>query len=77
LPEGLALLAVSRHKIHIIYIYKVPVMGHALERVFLYPGDKVCDAFGVKAGDDRMMIRTLVNMLVWNLVAVLVLIAFY
>jgi hypothetical protein len=52
-------------------------MGHALERVFLYPGDKVCDAFGVKAGDDRMMIRTLVNMLVWNLVAVLVLITVY
>jgi hypothetical protein len=48
-----------------------------LERTFLYPGDKVCDACHVQAGDDRMMIRTLINMLVWNLVAVLLVLVIY
>jgi hypothetical protein len=52
-------------------------MGHILQRVFRYPGDKVCDAFHVKAEDDRMMIRTLVNMLVWNLVVVLTVVSLY
>jgi len=42
-----------------------------LERVFLWPGEKVCQACHVEAGDDRMMIRTLVNMLVWNVAVVL------
>jgi hypothetical protein len=52
-------------------------MGHILERIFLFPGDTVCNTFHVKAGDDRMMIRTLINMLVWNLVIVLAVILFY
>ena len=52
-------------------------MSHFLARVFLYPGDKVCDAFSVAAGDDRMMIRTLINMLVWNLVGVLAVVILY
>ena len=43
-----------------------------LERAFLYPGNKVCDACHVSTGDDRVMIRTLVNMVVWNLVVLLV-----
>jgi hypothetical protein len=52
-------------------------MGHILERAFLYPGNKVCDACHVQAGDDRVMIRTLVNMVVWNLVVLLVVLAIY
>lgn len=52
-------------------------MRHILERVFLYPGEKVCDACHVQSGDDRMMIRTLVNMLVWNLAVLLAVIAIY
>jgi hypothetical protein len=46
-------------------------MGHILQRAFLWPGDKVCDTRHVTAGDDRMMIRTLVNMLFWNAAVVL------
>lgn len=52
-------------------------MGRILERAFLYPGNTVCNAFHVQASDDRMMIRTLVNMLVWNLVILLTVIAIY
>jgi hypothetical protein len=52
-------------------------MGHILEQVFLHPGNKVCDACHVQAGDDRTMIRTSVNMLVWNLVVLGSVIAFY
>jgi hypothetical protein len=40
-------------------------------------GDKVCDAFHVKAEDDRMMIPTLVNMLVWNFVVVVAVVSLY
>lgn len=52
-------------------------MGHILERAFLYPGDKICDLCHVQAGDDRTMIRTLVNMLVWNVVVLLAVVAIY
>ena len=41
-------------------------------QVFLLPGNLVCDAIGARAEDDRSMIRSLVNMLVWNLAIVLV-----
>ncbi len=47
------------------------MIGKAVLRVFLLPGNLVCDALGVREDDDRTMIRTLINMLVWNLVIVL------
>jgi hypothetical protein len=47
------------------------MVGKAVLRVFLLPGSLVCDALGAREDDDRTMIRTLVNMLVWNLVIVL------
>jgi hypothetical protein len=47
-------------------------MGQILRGVFLWPGNKICDACHVEAGDDRMMIGTLVNMLFWNIAAVLI-----
>ena len=42
-----------------------------LVRGFLLPGNLVCDAIGIRSEDDRSMVRTLVNMLVWNLAVVL------
>lgn len=39
--------------------------------LFLLPGNLVSDALHVEAGDSRVMIRTMVNMLLWNLVAIL------
>ena len=41
-------------------------------RLFFLPGDLVCNAAGVTAGDDRAMIRTLVDMLFWNTVMIVV-----
>ncbi len=49
----------------------------ALTKAFLFPGQMVSDLLGAGAEDDRMMIRTLVNMLVWNLVMVLVVLMVY
>jgi hypothetical protein len=48
-----------------------------LTRAFLFPGQKVSDLLGAGADDDRMMVRTLVNMLVWNLVVVLGVVLLY
>lgn len=48
------------------------MVGHAVLRVFLWPGNLVCNALGAHEEDDRTMIRSLINMLVWNLVIVLV-----
>ncbi|MBN8889294.1 MAG: hypothetical protein J0H91_03240 [Rhodospirillales bacterium] len=46
-------------------------MGQHALRMFLAPGNLVCDLMGAHDSDDRMMVRTLINMLVWNLVLVL------
>ena len=48
------------------------MVGNAVLRVFLLPGNLVCNALGAHEEDDRTMIRSLINMLVWNLVIVLV-----
>ena len=40
-------------------------------KLFFLPGDLVADLVGATAGDDRMMIRTLIDMLFWNLVIVI------
>jgi hypothetical protein len=45
-------------------------------RLFLLPGDLVCDALHIDDADSRTMLRTLVNMLTWNLVAVLAVLPF-
>jgi hypothetical protein len=44
--------------------------------LFLLPGNLVCDALHVEDDSSRAMLRTLVNMLVWNMVAVLALLPF-
>ncbi len=51
------------------------MIGKAVLWVFLLPGNLVSDALGAHDDDDRTMIRTLVNMLVWNLVVVLAAVA--
>ena len=48
------------------------MIGSAALHVFLLPGNLVCDALGARTDDDRTMIRSLINMLAWNLVVVLV-----
>lgn len=45
-------------------------MENLLTRAFLLPGNTVCSYFGVTDPEGRMMLRTLINMLVWNVVAV-------
>ena len=52
-------------------------MGNFLLAAFLFPGNVTCDMLGLRRGDDRMMVRTLINMLVWNFVGVLAVIAIY
>lgn len=47
--------------------------GDALLWVFLLPGNLVCDVLGAHQDDGRVMI----NMLVWNLVAVLIAVALW
>ncbi len=52
-------------------------MGHAITSFFLLPGNLVCNLLGARDDDDRMMIRTMINMLVWNLVVVLLVVCLY
>jgi hypothetical protein len=47
-------------------------MGNLLLRAFLLPGELVCSALGVTEPEGRMMLRTLVDILVWNAVVILV-----
>jgi hypothetical protein len=43
-----------------------------LTKGFLLPGNIVSDYLGASESDDRGMIRTLINMLFWNLIAAFV-----
>lgn len=45
-------------------------MGSLLLRAFFLPGNAVCSALRVTEEEDRMMVRTLVNILVWNVVVI-------
>lgn len=53
------------------------MVGDAVLQVFLLPGNLVCDALGAREEDDRSMIRSLINMLVWNLVVVFFVVALW
>ena len=53
------------------------MIGKAVLRVFLLPGDLASDALGAREQDDRAMLRSLVNMLVWNLAVVLAVVALW
>jgi hypothetical protein len=39
-------------------------------KLFFLPGDLVANLLGATESDDRMMIRTLIDMLFWNVVIV-------
>jgi len=39
-------------------------------KLFFLPGDLAANLIGATAPDDRMMIRTLIDMLFWNIVIV-------
>lgn len=45
--------------------------GTALARVFLFPGDIACAVTGLESGDQRELVRMLVNSLVWIVVGML------
>ena len=45
-------------------------MGSLLLCTFFLPGNAACSALGITEEEDRMMVRTLVNILVWNLVVI-------
>ncbi len=47
------------------------MIGKRALQLFLLPGNLVSDLLGAREEDDRTMIRTLVNMLVWNSIVVL------
>ncbi|MFO1150859.1 MAG: hypothetical protein U1E62_20990 [Alsobacter sp.] len=51
-------------------------MAAIVTRTFLLPGDLVSDLLGIRSADDRGMMRTLVNMLFWNLVGAFVALSF-
>jgi hypothetical protein len=40
-------------------------------RIFRFPGTLVANRLGAKLEDDRMMIRTLIDMLFWNVIFVI------
>ena len=40
-------------------------------RIFRFPGTVVANRLGAKLEDDRMMIRTLIDMLFWNIIFVI------
>ena len=47
-------------------------MGNLLLRTFFFPGELVCSALGVTDPEGRMMLRMLVDILVWNAVVIVV-----
>lgn len=48
------------------------LIGTALARVFLLPGDIACTAIGLDRDDKRELVRMLINSLVWIVVGMLV-----
>ncbi len=55
-------------------------MKHALrltESIFLLPGNVVADLLGAAKPDDRAMIRTMIDMLFWNIVVVICAVVFF
>ena len=45
--------------------------------MFLLPGNVVADLLGAAKADDRAMIRTMIDMLFWNIVVVICAVAFF
>lgn len=43
-----------------------------IARLFLFPGDLACAAFGLEGDDKRELVRMLVNSLVWIVIGMLI-----
>lgn len=43
-------------------------LSNVFLRIFLMPGEMVANSLGMTAPDDRGMMRTMINMLFWNLI---------
>lgn len=42
-----------------------------MTRLFLLPGDLICDAFGLEAdSDSRQVLRSFFNMMIWSAVGI-------
>lgn len=48
-----------------------------LLKLFLLPGESVANLLGATNADDRAMIRTMIDMLFWNIVVVICAVAFF
>jgi hypothetical protein len=67
---GILLSAGGHAKVHIGYIFRD---RHEVRLESLFPSsDTVANLLGATQSDDRVMIRTLVDMLFWNTVVVIV-----
>lgn len=51
------------------------MVGTALARVLLFPGDCACTLFGLDRSDRTELVRMLVNSLVWIVVGMLAVVA--
>lgn len=50
----------------------VTSLGKNAAWVFLWPGNKACDALGMEKADFRDLVRMLVNSLVWTTIGVVI-----
>ena len=50
---------------------------HKLAELFLWPGDAVCNLFGVEDEDSRMLLRMFVNLSVYGKISVLIALAIF
>ena len=50
-------------------MYPQYTLGPAMKLFFL-PGNLVADALGITKTDDRTMVRTMIDMLFWNIVII-------
>ena len=50
---------------------------HKMAELFLWPGDAVCNLFGVEDEDSRMLLRMFVNLSVYGKISVLIALAIF
>lgn len=50
----------------------VTSFGRGFAWIFLWPGNKACDALGMEQAEYRDLVRMLVNSLVWTAVGVII-----
>ena len=68
--DGFLILLYARGQLK---VYSRCILGAAMKlafKLFTLPGNLVADLLGAAQSDDRTMIRTLIDMLFWNVVVV-------